>query len=161
MSWNFKKMSWNDFLFQLPAMGLYSATTIFWQLWFWPWITHKDSYAVKWINQTKAFLHYKHLQSIAWKLFIIHSYRNFNTFIKLNLYAIFFFIYTIHLSWCIGMGRQWCFFWIHGGVGSCNIRPLHPNDPVGIDLTPTPIPAAKLRIHTRRKKKWPQKRLYV
>ena len=36
-----------------------------------------------------------------------------------------------------------------GGFGSCNIRPSHPNDPVGIDLTPTPIPAAKLRIHTR------------
>ena len=25
------------------------------------------------------------------------------------------FIYTIHLSWCIGMGRQWCFLWVHGG----------------------------------------------
>ena len=36
-----------------------------------------------------------------------------------------------------------------GGVGSCNIRPPRPNDHVGIDLTPTPIPAAKLRIHTR------------
>ena len=35
------------------------------------------------------------------------------------------------------------------GFGSYNIRPPHPNDPVGIDLTPTPIPAAKLRIHTR------------
>ena len=45
------------------------------------------------------------------------------------------------------MGHQWCFLWVHGG--SCNIRPPRPNDPVGIDLTPTPIPAAKLRIHTR------------
>ena len=36
------------------------------------------------------------------------------------------------------------------GFGSCNIKPPSPNDPVGIDLTPTPIPAAKLRIfHTR------------
>ena len=25
------------------------------------------------------------------------------------------FIYTIHLSWCFGMGRQWCFLWDHGG----------------------------------------------
>ena len=24
-------------------------------------------------------------------------------------------IYTIHLSWCFGMGRQWCFLWDHGG----------------------------------------------
>ena len=43
------------------------------------------------------------------------------------------------------------FFGFMGGFGSCNIRPPHPNDPVGIDLTPTPIPAANLRIHTRRK----------
>ena len=34
--------------------------------------------------------------------------------------------------------------------GFCNIRPSRPNDPVSIDLTPTPIPAAKLHIfHTR------------
>ena len=43
-------------------------------------------------------------------------------------------------------------FGFMGGFGSCNIRSPHPNDPVGIDLTPTPIPAANLRIHTRRKK---------
>ncbi len=36
-----------------------------------------------------------------------------------------------------------------GDFGSCNIRPPRPNDSVGIDLTPTPIPAAKLRIHTK------------
>ena len=42
---------------------------------------------------------------------------------------------------------------IMGGFGSFNIRPPHPNDPVGIDLTPTLIPAANLRIHTRRKTK--------
>ena len=36
-----------------------------------------------------------------------------------------------------------------GGFRSCNIRPPCPNDPVGIDLTPTPILAANLRIHTR------------
>ena len=49
------------------------------------------------------------------------------------------------------MGHQRCFLWVHGagGFGSCNIRLPRPNDPVGIDLTPTPIPAAKLRIHTR------------
>ena len=36
------------------------------------------------------------------------------------------------------------------GFRSCNIRPPHSNDPVGIDLTSTPIPAAKLCIfHTR------------
>ena len=36
------------------------------------------------------------------------------------------------------------------GFGSCNIRFPRPNHPVGIDLTSTPIPAAKLRIfHTR------------
>ena len=42
------------------------------------------------------------------------------------------------------------FLWVHrGGIGSCDIRPPHPNDSVGIDLTPTPIPAANLHIHTR------------
>ena len=36
------------------------------------------------------------------------------------------------------------------GSGSCNIGGPRPSDPVGIDLTPTLIPAAKLRIfHTR------------
>ena len=41
-------------------------------------------------------------------------------------------------------------FGFTGGFRSCNIRPHHPNDSVGIDLTPTPIPAAKLRIfHTK------------
>ncbi len=50
-------------------------------------------------------------------------------------------------------------FGFMGGFGSSNIRSSHPNDPVGIGLTPTPIPAANLRIHTRRKK-CPQKRLY-
>ena len=38
-------------------------------------------------------------------------------------------------------------FGFMGDFGSCN-----PNDPVGIDLTPTPIPTANLRIHTRKKK---------
>ena len=48
-----------------------------------------------------------------------------------------------------------------GVFGSCNIRPPHPNDPVGIDLTPTPIPVANLRIHTRRKKMTTEKALYI
>ena len=56
-------------------------------------------------------------------------------------------------------------FGIMGGFGSFNIRPPHPNDPVGIDLTPTPIPAANLRIHTRRKhtqkKMTSEKALYI
>ena len=64
------------------------------------------------------------------------------------------FIYIIHLCWCIGMG-SW------GGFGSCNIRPPHPNDPVGIDLTPTPIPAANLRIHKKRKKMTTEMALYI
>ena len=34
---------------------------------------------------------------------------------------------------------------------SCNIRPPRPNDPVGIDFTPTSIPAAKLYLsHTKK-----------
>ena len=36
-----------------------------------------------------------------------------------------------------------------GRFGSCNIRTPRPIDPLGIDLTRTHIPAAKLRIHTR------------
>ena len=41
-------------------------------------------------------------------------------------------------------------FGFTGAFGSCNISPPRPNDPVGIDLMPTPIPAANLRIfHTR------------
>ena len=35
------------------------------------------------------------------------------------------------------------------GFGSSNIRHPRPNDPVAMDLTPTPIPAAKLSVHTR------------
>ena len=42
-------------------------------------------------------------------------------------------------------------FGFMGGLGSSIIRSSHANDPVGIGLTPTPIPAANLRIHTRRK----------
>ena len=45
-----------------------------------------------------------------------------------------------------------------GGFGSRNIRPPHPNDPVGIDLTPTLIPAANLRIHTSKKGKKTKKK---
>ena len=53
-------------------------------------------------------------------------------------------------------------FGFMGGFGSFNIRPPHPNDPVGIDLTPTLIPAANLRIHTKRKKKMTtEKALYI
>ena len=33
------------------------------------------------------------------------------------------------------------------GLATSDIPP--PNDPVGIDLTPTPIPAANLSVHTR------------
>ena len=33
-----------------------------------------------------------------------------------------------------------------GGFGSCNIRTTSQNHAAGIDLTPTPISAAKLRI---------------
>ena len=44
-----------------------------------------------------------------------------------------------------------------GGFGSCNIRPPHPNDPVGIDLTQLPS-----RQLTRRKKKMTtEKALYI
>ena len=28
---------------------------------------------------------------------------------------IYMYVYTIHLSWCFGMGRQWCFLLDHGG----------------------------------------------
>ena len=41
-------------------------------------------------------------------------------------------------------------FGFTGSFRSCNIRPPCPNVPVGIDLTPTPIPAATPHIfHTR------------
>ena len=72
--------------------------------------------------------------------------------------------YTFFIPYIFVMGRQWCFLWGQGGFGSFNIRPPHPNDPVGIDLTPTPIPAANLRIHTRRKQKkkmTTEKALYI
>ena len=52
----------------------------------------------------------------------------------------------------IGMGYQWCFLWVHGGFRVLQHQtPPHPNDSVGIDFIPTPIPAANLRIHTRKK----------
>ena len=37
----------------------------------------------------------------------------------------------------------------------------YPNDPVGIDLTPTTIPAANLRIDTRKKKMTTEMALYI
>ena len=61
-------------------------------------------------------------------------------------------------GWIVG---DVSFGFMGGGFGSCNIRPPHPNDPVGIDLTPSPIPAANLRIHTRRKKMTTEKALYI
>ena len=69
------------------------------------------------------------------------------------MYDLFFFIPYILVDdsgWVVSDVS----FGIMGGFGSFNIRPPHPNDPVGIDLTPTPIPAANLRIHTRRKTKY-------
>ena len=42
-------------------------------------------------------------------------------------------------------------FGFMGVFRSCNIRPPHPNDPVGIDLTQAPIPTDNLRINTRKK----------
>ena len=78
-------------------------------------------------------------------VFAFHIFSYLTISISINLY-----IY-IYPNWCIEMGHQWYFLWVHEvGFGSCNIRPPRPNDPVGIDLTPTPIPAANLRIfHTR------------
>ena len=50
-------------------------------------------------------------------------------------------------------------FGIMGGFGSFNIRPPHPNDQVGIDLTPTPIPAATQGEN--KKKMTTEKALYI
>ena len=78
------------------------------------------------------------------------------------------YIYALFIPYILVDASGWVVsdvsFGIMGGFGSFNIRPPHPNDPVGIDLTPTPIPAANLRIHTRRKQKkkmTTEKALYI
>ena len=77
-------------------------------------------------------------------------------FTKFTSYNFFFFLVPF-ISYILVDASVWVIsdvsFGFMGGFRSCNIRPPHPNDQVGIDLTPTPIPAANLRIHTRRKKK--------
>ena len=65
----------------------------------------------------------------------------------LNLKMIETSIYLYHTSSLMHRDESSVMFPLGSvGVGSCNIRPPRPNKPVGIDLTPTPIPAAKLRI---------------
>ena len=71
---------------------------------------------------------------------------------------------SIHQSWLakrLGL-VCWGFKGVQGEIAFfiSIIRHPHPNDPVGIDLTPTPIPAANLRIHTR-KKMTTEKALYI
>ena len=72
--------------------------------------------------------------------------------------------YIIHLRWCIRIGHQWCFLWAHWGFRVLQHQTPSSNDPVGIDLTLTPIPAVKLCIfHTRQmtavKLQWKKKLL--
>ena len=71
--------------------------------------------------------------------------------------------YLYHTSWLMHRDESSVMFpfGFMGGFGSCNSRSPNPNDPVGIDLTPTPIPAANLRIHSRRKKMTTEKVLYI
>ena len=69
-------------------------------------------------------------------------------------YGLFIYIFIDASGWVISDVS----FGFRGGLGSCNIRPPYPNDHVGIDLTPTLIPAANLCIHT---KKRPQKWLNI
>ena len=81
---------------------------------------------------------------------------------------IYIYIYTIcklYLYHTSSVASGWVIrdvsFGFMGGFGSCNIRPPHPNDPIGIDLTPTPIPAANLRIHTTKKEMTTEMALYI
>ena len=83
-------------------------------------------------------------------------------------FANWYFIYlqgTVFISYILIDVSGWVIsdvsFGFIRGFGSCNIRPPHPNDPVGIDLTPTPIPSANLRIHTRKKKMTTEMALYI
>ena len=80
----------------------------------------------------------------------------------LTLKIPFNFIFCSHIVKCVKVFLTYIIFidasgWVINDVSfgftgerSCNIWSPRPNDPVGIDLTPTPIPAAKLRsFHTR------------
>ena len=74
-------------------------------------------------------------------------------------------LYSLFISYIFIDTSEWVIsdvsFGFMGGVfGSYNIRPPHPNDPVGIDLAPTTLPSANLLIQPR-KKMTTEKALYI
>ena len=89
----------------------------------------------------------------------IYIYRHIyiHTYIYIHIYVYTYIYIYIFIPYILVDVSGWIVSYVSfafmGGFGSFNIRPPHPNDPVGIDLTPTPIPATNLRIHTRRKQK--------
>ena len=86
---------------------------------------------------------YKALDTVdeAWKIFTISNIA------AATGHLLILYILIDALGWVIS---DVSFGFTGWGFGSCNIRPPRPNDPVGIDLMPTPILAAKLRIfHTK------------
>ena len=87
----------------------------------------------------------------------MYKYLSSNILIPIILKQIFIsYIFVDASGWVISDVS----FGFMGGFRSCNIRPPRPKYPVGIDLTPTPILAANLRIHTR-KKMTTEKALYI
>ena len=86
-----------------------------------------------------------------------HVKLHFSSFNNTGIFLFISYIFIDASGWVISDVS----FGFMGGFRSYNIRPPHPNDPVGIDLTPTPIPAANLHIHTRKKKMTTEKAQYI
>ena len=72
--------------------------------------------------------------------------------------------YTIHLSWCIKMGRQWCFLLVHGGGGFRVLQHQTPSpkwpswNRSNSNSHPGSQPA---HPHKEKKKKTTEKALYI
>ena len=68
-----------------------------------------------------------------------------------------YFIYIIHLHWCIGMGHQWCFLWVHEGFRVLQHQTPSPKWPNLLQL-----PSWQLTwTSTQRKKMTTEMALYI
>ena len=73
-----------------------------------------------------------------------------------------FFFYTIHLSWCFGMGRHWCFLWDHGGFRVFQHQTPSPKWPSWHRSNSNSHPGSQsAHPHKEKKKMTTEKALYI